>query len=156
MAKKKSGTAKFNSLSTPGHQMDLSTWLVELALTKRNNGIKLPPRFWSMVQYKFHFMREIKAVKSFIKKYGEAAVLKVALKNHLTTYSDYGQMEVFLQQIRESIERLRLPKDISEVKEEIVFTGGPDLRDEKPLVRKKIGLFDRLKELASDDTKNSN
>jgi hypothetical protein len=147
VAKKKTAAKKFPSHSTPGHEMDLGTWLVELALTRKNCGVKLPPRFWSLVQYKFAFMREIKAVKKFIKEYGEKAVLRIALREYLTTYTDYGQMEVFLQKIKESAERLALPKDTSEVKPESLTHTGPDLRDEKPKMQKKLGTFERLKEL---------
>jgi hypothetical protein len=152
VAKKKASAAKFNSHSTPGHQMDISSWLVELAMTRKNLGIKLPPYFWREVKYKFAFMREIKAVKKFIKEYGEKAILEISIKEYLTTYTDYAQMQVFLQRIRERAERLALPKDTSEVKPEVVFSGGTDLREDKPAVaKKKLGLFERLSELQSDD-----
>jgi hypothetical protein len=151
------GKIKFNSHSTPGHQMDLGTWLVELALTRRNCGVRLPARFWTMTQYKFLFMREIKAVKSFMKKYGEKAVLNMALKNYLTTYTDYAQMEFHLQQTAESIARLALPKDTSPVVDDNAPKPTVDLRDGSwPVVKKKIGLFQALKEISNDDAKNSN
>lgn len=158
MAKKKTAAIKFNSHSTPGHMMDLGTWLVELALTRKNCGVRLPARFWTMTQYKFAFMREIKAVKSFMKKFGEKAVLKMALDNYLTTYTEYGQMEYHLQQIAEAAARVALPKDTSPVKEDNAPVATVDLRDSSwPVVKKKIGIFRALKELGKyDDTTNNN
>lgn len=144
MAKKK--TASFKSHSTPGHQMDLSCWLVELAMTRKNLGVRLPSYFWREVKYKFMFINELKAVKKFIKEYGERAILEISLREYITTYRDYALMQVFLQRIKEREERLALPKDISEVQPEITSIG-PDLREARPVIKKKIGLFDRLKEI---------
>ena len=70
MASRKS---KFTSLSTPGTRQDCSNYLVELAFLKSNRGIRLPPKFWQQVKYKFRYRREIQACRKFIKKYGEGA-----------------------------------------------------------------------------------
>ena len=151
MAKKKTAAIKFRSHSTPGHQMDLSSWLVELAMTRKNLGVKLPPYFWREVQYKFRFMNEIKAVKKFMKEFGEKAILEISLKEYITTYTDYAQMQVFLQQIKERAERLALPKDTSDVKPEVSVPVGPDFRDERPKPKKQVGLFERLKEIQNEN-----
>lgn len=145
VAKKKSA-AKFNSHSTPGHQMELSAWLVELAMTRQNQGVKLPERFWTDSRWKFRFGREIQAVRKFIKEFSEPAILKISLKNYITTYTDYAQMQFLLQKIKESVARLALPKDTSDVAPESI-PEGPDLRDYKIDIKKKKGLFERLEEI---------
>jgi len=93
--------ARFNSLSTPGTRQDASNYLVELAFLRANHGIKLKPKFWQQTKYKFRYRREIQAVRKFIKKHGEAAVLSVAISNYIRTWTNYGQIEAQLQKIKE-------------------------------------------------------
>lgn len=138
--------SKFNSLSTPGVRQDLSNYLVELIFLRSNKGIKLPSRFWRQIKYKFRYMREIKACRKFIKTYGEPAVLFVVKNNYLTTFTDYAQMEVFLQKYKEAAERKSAAKDNSPVELEPI-SRGKDLRDFVKPVQEKIGLFKKLEEL---------
>ena len=146
MAKRK---ARFSSLSTPGHKQDCSNYLVELAFLRWNRGTKLPEYFWRQQRYKWKYGKEIKACRKFIKKYGEAAVLYIALNNYITTWQDFAHIEFLLQKIEERRQRIATPKDTSPVSPAHVPTK-EDLRDFVPAPRKK-GLFERLKELNSGE-----
>ena len=126
--------------------MDLAAWLVELAMTRFNQGIRLPARFWTDTRYKFKFGREIQAVRKFMKEFGEKRLLEISLKEYISTYTDYAQMNVYLQKMREQTARLAYPKDISEVKPEGKVEG-PDLRELRPVIKKKLGLFDKIQEI---------
>lgn len=148
MPKKKK--SKFNSLSTPGVKQELSNYLVELAFLRQNRGIKLPPYFWRETKYKFRYRREIMACRKFIKKYGEPFVLSIALRNHITTWTDFGKIEFLLQQRVESERRKRSPKDTSPVVDE-TNDQTEDLRDFSYPKPKKQSLFARLKELNSGE-----
>jgi hypothetical protein len=143
MATKKK--ARFNSLSTPGHRVECSNYLVELAFLKKNKGSKLPPKFWQLQRYKWWYRKEIQACRKFVKKYGEAYVLHVALHNHITTWTDFGRVEFLLQKFAERRERLASPKDTSGVILESVKVT-EDYRDFTPQPKSK-GLFERLEEL---------
>ena len=124
MKKKK---ARFSSLSTPGLKQDVSNYLTELAFLRSNRQIKLPPKFWQQTKYKFRYRREIQEVRKFIKKYGEARVLSVAISSYITTWTDYAQIEAALQKIVD-IEDLRAKHGMSVSKKE------------------PKGLFDKFKE----------
>lgn len=137
--------SRFDSLSTPGKKQDLSNYLVELAFTRQNRGQKMPPNFWRLVKYKFRYRREIQACRKFIKKYGEAFVLYVALNNHITRWTDFGRIEFLLQKLQEKQEAIKSPKDFSPVEEESLKVK-EDFRDFKPKPA-KVGLFKRLEEL---------
>ena len=138
--------ARFNSLSTPGVKQDCSNYLVELAFLRANHGTKLPPKFWQHTKYKFQYKREIQACRKFIKKYGEPSVLYIALHNHITTWTNYGNVEFLLQKRVEKFKRLAATKDTSPVKTEGVVSS-IDLRENRPIILKKEGLFERLEEL---------
>jgi hypothetical protein len=138
--------SRFNSLSTPGMRQDTSNYLVGLVFLRSNRGIKMPPKFWSQTRYKFRYMREIKACRKFIKAYGEQAMLYVAKKNYLTTFTDYAQMEVLLQKFKEGKDRTNADKDLSPIKSESRIQG-KDLRDFVKPVPEKKGLFQKLEEL---------
>lgn len=144
MAKKKK--SRFSSLSTPGLKQDCSNYLVELVFLRSNKGTRLPAKFWQQQRYKWRYRNEIQACRKFIKKYGEPVVLYIALHNQdIVTWRDFAKIEFFLQQIEESRLRKALPKDTSEVTEDVVKVNA-DHRDFKP-ASPKVGLFDRLKEL---------
>jgi len=145
MAKKK--MARFNSLSTPGEKTTCPNYLVELAFLKNNKGARLPPKFWQLHRYKWQYSREIQACRKFIKKYGEPAVLYVAMNNHITTWTDFARVEFLVQKIAERQHRLASPKDVTTVAHESVKVA-EDHRDFTPAPRRK-GLFERLKELNS-------
>jgi len=139
--------ARFNSLSTPGTKQDCSNYLVELAFLRDNHGLRLPAKFWQQHRYKFRYRREIQACRKFIKKYGEPAVLLIAMANHITTWTDYAKVEFLLQQIKERKERLAEPKDMSSVKPEVV-EDLEDLRVDRKQVPKPLGLFEKLEEFS--------
>lgn len=144
MAKKRK--SRFSSLSTPGLKQDCSNYLVELVFLRSNKGTRLPAKFWQEQRYKWRYRNEIQACRKFIKKYGEPAVLSIAMHNqNVTTWTDFAKIEFLLQQIEESRVRRALPKDTSDVIEETVKVEA-DHRDFTPRGPKK-GLFERLKEL---------
>ncbi len=141
MAKK----AVFPSLTTPGHRMELKTWLVEIIMVRANKGVKLPAKFWSDSRWKWKFVNELKAVTKSIKRYGEGPIIRAVYSRHLTTFTSYGELEVALQAEDERAKRLKAPKDLTESKP-IEIEQLPDLRENKP-AKKKAGLFDRLTDM---------
>lgn len=143
MAKKK---ARFSSLSTPGLKQDCSNYLVELVFLRSNKGTRLPSKFWQQQKYKWRYRNEIQACRKFIKKFGEPAVLSVAMHNQdVVTWTDFAKIEFIMQKIQESRTLRALPKDVSEVSKETVKVS-EDHRDfSKPTPKKN--LFERLKEL---------
>lgn len=116
---------------------------------RANHGQRLSPKFWQQTKYKFRYRREIQACRKFIKKYGEPSVLYVAMHNHITTWTSYGNVEFLLQQRVEMFKRLATKKDTSPVKIEGTL---PiiDLREDKIRAPKKKGLFDRLEEISNE------
>lgn len=137
--------AKFNSLSTPNLKIDLSNYLVELAFLRSNRGIRLPAYYWRETKYKFRFKREIQAVRKFIKKYGESAVLKVSINNYIDSYTDYAKIEFLLQKIQEHKELLLKPKDISSVSKDFL-PPKIDLRDNHESKKRNVGVFEKISE----------
>ena len=138
---------RFSSLSTPGTKQDCSNYLVELAFLRANHGTKLTPKFWQAPKYKFRYRREIQACRKFIKKYGEPTVLYIALHNHITTWTNYGNVEFLLQKRVEKFRRLAQPKDDSPIRTEGVIPS-IDLRENRTPAPKKMGLFERLEEIS--------
>jgi len=139
--------ARFNSLSTPGHKQDCSNYLVELAFLRQNHGKKLPKSFWKMTRYKTRYRQELIACRKFIKKYGEPLVLKITLRDfRITTWRDYGKVEMVLQREQEKAVLKARPKDTSDVAPENPFVS-EDLRPTRPTPSKRLGLFDKLKQL---------
>ena len=144
MAKKKK--ARFSSLSTPGLKQDCSNYLVELVFLRSNKGARLPSKFWQQQRYKWRYRNEIQACRKFIKKFGEPAVLYVAMHyQDVITWRDFAKVEFLLQQLAERKARRALPKDISKVSKEAIKVT-EDYRDFTPQAPKK-SLFDRLEEL---------
>ncbi|TFH25853.1 hypothetical protein E4G67_00285 [Candidatus Bathyarchaeota archaeon] len=147
MAKKKS---RFSSLSTPGLKQDCSNYLVELVFLRSNKGTQLPPAFWQLQRYKWQYRNEIQACRKFIKKFGEPAVLFIAIHNQdIVTWKDFAKVEFLLQQIEESRLRRALPKDTSGIPKESVKVL-TDLRDFTSPAPKK-NLFERLSELSGKE-----
>jgi hypothetical protein len=144
MAKKKK--ARFSSLSTPGLKQDCSNYLVELIFLRSNKGTRLPSKFWQQQRYKWRYRNEIQACRKFIKKFGEPAVLYVAMHHQdIITWRDFAKVEYLLQQLEESKARRALPKDTSQVSKEAVKVK-EDFRDFTPPAPRK-SLFERLEEL---------
>ena len=141
MAKK---SRKIQSQTTPGHRMQIRSWLAELVLWRANRG-RLPPYFWRNTKWKWKYTNEVKAASKFIKKYGEATVTKIVCFNKkLTTLTSYGELEFLLQAEEARLKRLAAPKDTT-----ILIDEAPvvleDLREPR-IVSKKKGLFERLDE----------
>lgn len=145
ISKAKSKKTRFKSLSTPDLKQDLSSYLTELAFLRQNRGNRLPPKFWRQTKYKARYRKEIMACRKFIKKYGERAVLYIALNNYIRTWTDFARVEFLLQQQKEAQERRCAPKDHSRVQEESIEVK-EDYRDFHP-TQPRRGLFERLKEL---------
>lgn len=137
------------SSTTPNHRMNLRSWLAELVMIRANRGSLLPPFFWRDARWKWKYTNEVKAASKFIKKFGEALVVKVVADNPVTTFSDYGNMEFLLQSELDILMRHMLPKDFSPVvdedQEEIEDIRGPRI------INKQKGLFSRLYELEVDN-----
>ena len=147
MAKNKT---RFSSLSTPGLKQDCSNYLVELVFLRANKGTRLPAKFWQLQRYKWRYGKEIQACRKFIKKYGEPAILNLAIENQrVTTWTDFAHLEFLLQKVEERRVRVSLPKDSSPVTKETVEVA-EDFRDFTPAQSKK-SLFDRLKELSDGE-----
>lgn len=129
------------SRTTPGHYMQLRSWLAEL-LCIRQFG-RLPPWFWRDVRYKFRYSNEIKSITKFLKVYGEPTVVTAILDNReITTLADYGKAEVFLQREQNIRNKRALAKDTSlPIKKDNAAT--EDLRDSKPQTH-KLSLFEKL------------
>ena len=146
---------KFNSLSTPGVKQDCSNYLVELAFLRANHGNRLAPKFWQQSRYKYKYRNEIQACRKFIKKYGEAFVLYIAMHNHITTWTSYGNVEFLLQQQADRLDRLAKTKDHSEVKQESIEIL-EDIRENRIPTPKKKGLFERIEDIYGQEEKRTN
>ena len=141
MAKK---IKSIKSLTTPNHMMQLRSWLAELVMVRSSDG-RLPEYFWRDTRWKWKYSNEVKAVTKFIKKFGEAVVIKVTCDTRIKSFADYGELEYLLQKESEAKQRLSLPKDTTEVKNE-EHQELTDLREPRSVVSKK-NLFERLSEL---------
>lgn len=133
------------SNTTPGHKMQVRSWLVELVMMRANPG-RLFPYYWRDQRYKWIYTNEIKAVSKFIKTYGEPLVVSVTIDNReITSFSGYADVEYLLQKAAARQERLSAPKDTSEH----ILPTGPVLADVRDVTvsNKRHGLFDRLKQL---------
>ena len=145
MAKRKQ---RVPSQTTPGHKMQVRSWLAELVMLRRHQG-RLPPYFWRENKWKWRYTNEVKAASKFIKAYGEPTVTKVVCREkRLETLTSYGDLEFLLQAEQESLRQLALPKDLSEAPP-VVKTKGPDLRPTSPISQKKT-LFDTLAEFEKE------
>ena len=136
---------KVNSTSTPGHKMFIRSWLAELVMTRANRGRPLKPYFWRDTRWKWRYTNEVKAASKFIKKYGEALVVRVVCDHKINTFTDYGNLEFLLQNEQARIDRLSIPKDLSKVENEDPGVV-EDLREPRSFSIKKT-LFERLAEL---------
>lgn len=133
------------SMTTPGHMMQLRSWLAELAMVRSTNG-RLPEFFWRDTRWKWRYANEVKAVSKFLKKYGEDVVVKVVCGNKtIKSFTDYAELEFLLQKEAEVKQRLASPKDTTPVKNE-ERRDTIDLREPRSVVSKKK-LFERLAEL---------
>lgn len=132
------------STTTPGHNMQLRSWLAELVMLRANKG-PLKPYFWRDVRWKWRYTNEVKAVSKYIKTYGEAVVVAVAADSKVNTFTDYARLEFLLQNEAAKYTRLPSIKDSSPVVDIVKITG-VDLREQRNIKRKK-SLFEKLSEL---------
>ena len=124
MAKK----IKVQSQTTNGHKMQLRSYIAELMLIRQFGLGSLHPYFWRHKYWKGLYMKEVRAVSKFLKSYGERAVVTVANNVQINTFTNYAELEFFLQ------------------KESAGYTYEvEDLREPRFFVRKK-GLFEQLDE----------
>lgn len=141
--------SKRNSLTTPGHKMQERSALAELVMLR--SYLRLPPYFWRDSRWKWKYTQEVKAISKFIKKYGLDVVSKILRRNYISTVAkDYGNIEVLLQREMDSISRLAMTKDTTEVKAE-TLPEVEDLRGARPSFVKKKTLFERLSEIEDDN-----
>ncbi len=132
---------KVSSQTTTGHKMLLRSYIAELMLVRQYGLSSLRPYFWRHKYWSGLYTREVRAVSKFLKSYGPKAVVAVASDVKINTFTDYAQIEFFIQ--REAAKGLRLaqPKDTSEIKNETHEVH--DLRESRFSIRKK-GLFEKL------------
>lgn len=140
---------KVSSTSTPGHKMLVRSWLTELVMIRANKGHPLKPYFWRDPRWKWKYTNEVKAASKFIKKYGESLVVRIVCDNKINTFTDYGNLEFLLQNEQARIDRLTIPKDLSQIENEAVEVV-EDLREPRSFAIKKT-LFERLAELENDN-----
>lgn len=138
---------KVSSQTTAGHKMQLRSYIAELMLI-RQYGIKsLSPYFWRHKYWKGLYTKEVRAVSKFLKSYGAKAVVAVASNIKITTFTDYAELEFFIQREATGLARLSKLKDTSEIKNETYEV--KDLREPRFSIRKK-GLFEKLNEFEKD------
>lgn len=134
---------KVLSQTTHGHQMQLRSYLAELMLIRQYGLTSLQPYFWRHKFWRGLYTREVRAISKFLKSYGERAVVEVASKTSISTFTNYAELEFFLQKESARDKRLAQPKDTSEIKDETDEVH--DLRGPRFSIRKK-GLFEKLDE----------
>jgi hypothetical protein len=142
MSKKK--VKGIESSTTPGHIMQVRSWLAELVMVRAHGN--LPPYFWREQRWKWIYANELKAVTKFIKKFGETVVAKTVCDNRkIHSFAHYAELEYSLQREADAQYKLSLPKDTTPIKNEDRGSD-VDLREPRSVVSKK-GLFERLSEL---------
>ena len=134
---------KVLSQTTDGHKMQLRSYIAELMLVRQYGLTSLRPYFWRHKYWKGLYTKEVRAVSKFLKNYGPKAVVTVANNVQINTFTDYAQLEFFLQKESARDSRLAQPKDTSEIKNETREV--VDLREPRFSIRKK-GLFEKLDE----------
>ncbi len=133
---------KIPSQTTPHHKMQLRSWLAELAMI-RTFG-KLKPYFWRDSRWRGYYTREVRAVSKFIKSYGPKAIVVVACDPSIITFTNYAELEYFLQREHRKEVLRRQPKDFTET--EYLKEETEDLREPRIKTKSK-GLFERLDDI---------
>ncbi len=123
--------------------MQLRSYIAELMLVRQYGLSGLCPYFWRKKFWKGLYIREVRAVSKFLKSYGPKAVVTVANNLQINTFTNYAELEFFLQKESARDYRLAQPKDTSKIKNETCEV--EDLREPRFSVRKK-GLFETLDE----------
>ena len=135
---------KVQSQTTDGHKMQLRSYIAELMLIRQFGLGSLHPYFWRHKYWRGLYTKEVRAVSKFLKSYGDRAVVTVANNVQINTFTNYAELEFFLQKESAGYSRLSQPKDTSKIKNETYEV--EDLREPRFFVRKK-GLFEKLDEL---------
>lgn len=138
---------KIKSETTPNHNMQLRSYVAELMLIRQFGKHSLMPYFWRHPRFKGTYTREVRAISKFIKTYGPSAVVSVACDVGIRTFTNYAEIEFFIQKEAAKSKRLAVPKDVTEVYTESETY--EDLREPRVTQRKK-GIFERLNELEQD------
>jgi len=138
---------KVQSQTTDGHKMQLRSYIAELMLIRQYGKSSLRPYFWRHKFWKGIYTREVRAVSKFLKSYGPRAVVSVASNVQINTFTNYAELEFFLQKESARGFRLAQPKDTSKIKNETYEV--EDLREPRFSIRKK-GLFEKLDEFEKD------
>jgi hypothetical protein len=134
---------KVLSETTSGHKMQLRSYLAELMLIRQYGLSSLSPYFWRHKFWRGLYTKEVRAISKFLKSYGPRAVVEVASNPFITTFTNYAELEFFLQKESAKDYRLAQPKDTSIIKNETDEV--QDLREPRFFVKKK-GLFEKLNE----------
>ena len=135
---------KVQSQTTDGHKMLLRSYIAELMLIRQYGISSLRPYFWRHKFWKGLYTKEVRAISKFLKSYGNKAVVEVANNVHITTFTNYAELEFFLQKEAANGKRLATLKDTSKTK--IEEHRVEDLREPRFFIKKK-GLFEKLNEL---------
>lgn len=135
---------KVSSQTTAGHKMQLRSYIAELMLIRQYGLDSLSPYFWRHKYWRGLYTKEVRAVSKFLKSYGPLAVVTVANNIQINTFTNYAELEFFLQKEAAKIYRLTQPKDTSKIKNETCEV--KDLREPRFFIKKK-GLFEKLNEL---------
>jgi hypothetical protein len=123
--------------------MQLRSYIAELMLVRQFGLGSLHPYFWRHKYWRGRYTKEVRAVSKFLKSYGPQAVVAVASNVKINTFTNYAELEFFLQKESASQNRLAQPKDTSKIKNETYEV--EDLREPRFSIRKK-GLFEKLDE----------
>jgi len=134
---------KVLSQTTHGHKMQLRSYIAELMLIRQYGLTSLQPYFWRHKYWRGLYTKEVRAVSKFLKTYGPRAVVAVANNIQINTFTNYAELEFFLQKEAAKEYRLTQPKDTSKVNDEAIEV--QDLREPRFFVKKK-GLFEALDE----------
>jgi len=141
---------KLPSATTPNSFLPVRQWLAELVMYRKHKG-RLPEAFWKVQKFKWQFVNELKAVSTFIKRYGEDVVKFVVVANKdIQTFTSYGDVEVKLQKAVERLNRIMSPKDDSPATFKPPIADG-DFRHRENNVSPRQSLFLKLNEMEKLD-----
>jgi hypothetical protein len=135
---------KVQSQTTAGHKMELRSFLAELMLIRQYGLQSLCPYFWRHKYWRGLYTVEVRAISKFLKSYGQEAVIAVIGNIKINTFTNYAELEYFLQKIRAANNRLAKPKDTTKIINETCTV--EDLREPRFFVKSK-GMFERIDEL---------
>lgn len=138
---------KVQSQTTQGHKMQLRSYIAELMLVRQYGLSSLRPYFWRHKYWRGLYTKEVRAVSKFLKSYGPRAVVTVANNVQINTFTNYAELEFFLQKEAARDNRLAQPKDTSDIRNETCEV--EDLREPRFFIKKK-GLFEKLNEFEKE------